>query len=196
MFAQDVFALQRVPLELLDDLYFVNGASHNFERFSVQLGELKGGASEEVGVAQRRIDFRPLICTLEDLIRFTTTATTNQDPLTREGLPHVARQTILLEQGILAQAMRCVTQPTREGIFERSDMLGRERSPASHTALRQMGQLSMRLVRHIIRDSARAKAEAMDHVPSLVGLLECDILAADTLTEVRSPASQIDEMND
>ena len=36
--------------------------------------------------------------TLEELIIFTTTATNNPDPVTREGLPHVSRQHLLQEQ--------------------------------------------------------------------------------------------------
>ena len=184
--AQDVFVMQRFPRELLDDLDFVNGATDPFENFSLQLAGIKEGK-----MRKRDLNYKAITTTLEDLIRHTTTATTNQNPLTREGLPHVPRQTVLLEQGMMSMAMNTVTQLFKDGTFEHSEMLDRDRGQKANPSLRLVGQLSMRLVRHILRDNAASKARGMDHVTALVDLLECDILAADTLTELFKNNEQV-----
>ena len=75
------------------------------------------------------------------------------------------RQTILLEQGMLNVTMIAVTQPFTDGTFDHSEMLDRDRSPLqSNSKLRHVGQLCMRLVRHIFRNNAASKAGGMDHV--------------------------------
>ena len=98
---------------------------------------------------------------LGELILFATISD-NADPLTREGMPHPARQTLLCEQRVLEQCMRCVEVPYAAAAPFSYDMVKPARRKATGTeGLHAMGELSQRLARHILRRLAPNKLAAM-----------------------------------
>ena len=58
-----------------------------------------------------RVDLKPMVKKLGELILFVTTGTENADPMSREGIPVPARQIILREQEVLDRAMQCIVAP-------------------------------------------------------------------------------------
>ena len=130
---------------------------------------------------------------IADLILFATEST-NPDPFTREGMPVHGRQTVLREQGVLDQVMRCIQHPFRRTFS--IDDLAQSRVAVSKldpsrkavvrklSELRRLGILCMRLARHVLRGNHSNKMHAMRFVPVLQVSLGYGLQAADTLREV------------
>ena len=190
---QDIFVLQSAPSETLLDLDFIVSRLDPLQMFVRQFTEPTEVVQEPSSDAasakenaksckwskalrkvtklssdsRRSLTFGVVTKTLEDLIMFTTTATRNPDAITREGLPHIARQNALREQGFLPLAFSCVTAPFASAIFTHEELTSP--SPGFWVApLRRVAALCMRLIRHLIRDNPTAKKVVLRHLDTLM----------------------------
>ena len=202
---QDIFVLQLAPMETLLDLDFIVSRLDPLQSFVRQFTEPREEPTQESKSAprnsqwtkalkkvtkltsdgRRSLNFGVVTKTLEDLIMFTTTATRNPDAITREGLPHIARQNALREQGFLPLAFSCVTVPFKTAVFMHEDLTSS--SPGTGVApLRRVVALCMRLIRHLIRDNPTAKKIALHHLDTLMTVRSRGAVAAIRVSDCSS----------
>jgi len=176
----NVVSLQRVPLEHYSDC-------------------LRSG--EWLAALRTPSDPKALGRVAGELIRFVTVSD-NPDPLTREGLPHAARQLILRQRGVLdlvlAAAEAPLTAAGAEGAGSEPSVpskaqqeLSRSASsmatgalPSSVKEMKRALTLCMVLFRHLLRGHDANKDYAMRFVPRLQLMLGLGIRSAGALTEV------------
>lgn len=186
---EDVFGLQLVPQESIDDLSYVNSCASIFrdflEQFSASPPPLKG-----------EIDLRAICKVLTDMIIFVTISD-NLDPNTREGLPHLSRQLLLKDQQVLDLAIECVRVPFVE-VYSFADFATeRSRRKPENVAIHGMAVLAQRLARHILRECNANKTYAVRFVSLLQSQLTYGIMAAQTLTEVFADNEELlDQVDD
>ena len=105
----DVFGLRIVDEDTARDLSYTmssldvfRAAIESFDKLKTSVAEIpEAQRADHVTEARKTVDLDPAVRKASDLIRFVTDSEDNPDPFTREGIPIVRRQKMLVEQGVM-----------------------------------------------------------------------------------------------
>eukprot|EP00004_Rigifila_ramosa_P007532 TRINITY_DN1851_c0_g1_i3.p1 TRINITY_DN1851_c0_g1~~TRINITY_DN1851_c0_g1_i3.p1 ORF type:complete len:2531 (+),score=660.03 TRINITY_DN1851_c0_g1_i3:1073-7594(+) len=166
---QDAFCLWSVEKSDVENLKFVGSLIPTFHNY---LDKLRAGT--EI----RNKDVSAIISALTQLIKFTTSSP-DENPWTREGIPHTRHQSLLYEKKIIDLLIRVLQAP-----MELRKISPQQLSLAENKPMLSVGQLCYRLLKLIVKENLQTAAAVVRHLSVMQSHLGSELRAGATIVEV------------